>query len=120
MPDLPVITDKVPLPVRCTVKSYGKRIDLQPALRALKEGQSFVVDGESARGQALNIAARLEIPVTTEKIDDEGHFRVWRKPKEAPVQKPEDKLPAHALPGLAPVDFYPTPEQIAKLREQGK
>lgn len=82
MPNLPVINSNIPLPVRCSVKSYGVLIDLQAAVRVLKDGESFVVDGETARSQALNVGNRLDIPLTTEAIDNEGHFRVWRKPKE--------------------------------------
>lgn len=82
MPNLPVIERNVPLPIRCSVRSYGVLIDLQAAIRALKEGESFVVDGETARSQALNVGNRLGIPVTTEVIKGEDRFRVWRKPKE--------------------------------------
>lgn len=84
MTDLPVITNAVPLPIRCHVTSYGKRISLQAAIRALKEGESFVVDGENARSQAINIGNRVGVSITTEIIkdepDDKLRFRVWRKP----------------------------------------
>ncbi len=87
MPKRPIaiINDQIPLPLRCNVKSYGLTIDLIATLRALKEGQSFVVDSNDFRERALKLGIRLEIPLTSRAIDDgidNGRFRIWRKEKE--------------------------------------
>lgn len=65
------------MPMRGMVLSYGKPIHLVDTLRALKPGQSFVVDTASARANALDTAGRLGIHITTEQQG--GRYRIWRK-----------------------------------------
>ncbi len=81
MPKPAAIEDQIPLPARCNVKSYGLTVDLVATIRAMKEGQSFVVDNNDGRERALKMGIRLDIPLTSRAIED-GRFRVWRKPKE--------------------------------------
>ncbi len=81
MPKPAAIEDQIPLPPRANVKSYGVLVDLVATIRALKDGQSFVVDNTDGRERALKMGIRLEIPLTSRAIED-GRFRIWRKPKE--------------------------------------
>lgn len=77
-----VIEDEIPLPLKCNVKSYGLTIDLVETIRAMKAGQSFVVDNNDARERALKMGVRLSIPLTSRAIEKTGRFRIWRKEKE--------------------------------------
>ncbi len=76
-----VIEDSIPLPPKCNVKSYGLTIDLVETIRAMKSGQSFVVDNNDGRERALKMGVRLNISLTSRVIEN-GRFRIWRKEKE--------------------------------------
>ncbi len=81
MPKPAVIEDAIPLPPRANVKSYGLTVDLVATIRAMKDGQSFVVDNTDGRERALKMGIRLGVQLTSRSIED-GRFRIWRKPKE--------------------------------------
>lgn len=81
MPKPAAIEDAIPLPPRANVKSYGLTVDLVATIRALKPGQSFVVDSPDGRERALKMGIRLEVELTSRSIEN-GRFRIWRKPKE--------------------------------------
>lgn len=79
VPEPAVIENDVPEPVRCYVFSYGTEIDLRATIKALRPGQSFVVDGSAARRKALDMGYALEIYVKTRKLEGKDQFRIWRK-----------------------------------------
>lgn len=72
-----VTTNSVPIPVtRSTVTSFGETISPTDTLRAMKPGDSFVVDTRRGRSIVTSAAYRLEINIRTEKEGE--RFRVWR------------------------------------------
>ena len=71
-----VTTPTVPLPVHSTVTSFGDPISPTETLRAMKAGESFLVDDKRGRSIVVSAAYRLDINITTAK---EGtRFRIWR------------------------------------------
>jgi len=72
-----VTTSNIPTPdTRSTVTSCGTAISPTETLRAMKPGDSFVVDTRRGRSIVTSAAYRLEINIRTAK---EGtRFRVWR------------------------------------------
>lgn len=57
-------------------KRYGRESELTKVLRALKVGQSFVVDDFRIRAIVTTAAIRYGVKITTRKVD-EG-YRIWR------------------------------------------
>lgn len=72
-----VTTNKVPTPeTRSTVTSFGDPISPTETLRAMKPGESFVVDTRRGRSIVTSAAYRLEINIRTAK--EKTRFRIWR------------------------------------------
>lgn len=84
MPKKAIIESGHEVPPKAKVTSHGDLIDLPGTIRNLLVGQSFVVDGKRGRVAALQVGARLGIPLTSVRLysKEEGaieRFRVWRK-----------------------------------------
>jgi hypothetical protein len=58
------------------ITSFGQIISPTESLRALKPGQSFLVDTKQARGSVVSAAYRLDMKISTAKEGE--RFRIWR------------------------------------------
>lgn len=74
----PKATAENDVPVRhhARVTSFGEVISPTETLRALKPGQSFLVDDRRSRACVANTAWRLDIKVKTAMEGE--RFRIWR------------------------------------------
>lgn len=78
MPKMPKAAAENDVPARCaaSITSFGQPVSPTESLRALKPGQSFLVDDKRARMSVTSAAYRLDIKIQTAK---EGKkFRIWR------------------------------------------
>lgn len=73
----------VSIPPRGITTSFGERISMFNTLRALKVGQSFVIDKHEWRSRVTASANNLNIPVQTHRLAD-GKLRVMRVEEKKP------------------------------------
>jgi hypothetical protein len=63
------------------VKSFGVSICLPDTIKALQDGQSFVVDEHSGRVRALQVGMKLGINLTSRRLAKKKgtpQYRIWR------------------------------------------
>lgn len=66
----------VPPRTVASITSFGVAISPTESLRALKVGQSFLVDDKRSRSSVVSAAYRLDMKIQTAKDGDK--FRIWR------------------------------------------